>query len=123
MSELIMELARRGLNAWREGDFKMMESMLDPDVQWRWFEPGEWDCHNRDDVMGVIRERYEQGFARGDIEFIDAGPDTVVVVAHPREIGGDDWPAEAATVMTFREGKVVDMQDYRTREEALRRTD
>ena len=43
----------------------------------------------------------------------------MIVVAHPSEIGGPDWPAETATVFTFRAGKVTKMQDYRTKAEAV----
>jgi hypothetical protein len=93
--------------------------MLDPNVEWRWFEPGEWDCHSREDVMRTLRERYEQGFAKGDLQFEDGGEDAVVVVSHPSEIGGPDWPEETATVMRFRDESVVSMQDYRTEAEAL----
>jgi ketosteroid isomerase-like protein len=119
MSEQPMEIAKRGFMAWREGDLEAVESIMHPNVQWRWYEPGEWDCHSRDDVMQVVRERYDQGFAQADIEFVDAAPDVVIVVAHPRELAGDEWPEETATVLTFRDGKVVDMQDHRTKEEAL----
>jgi ketosteroid isomerase-like protein len=113
------ELAQRGLEAWRAGDFETIERILDPDVEWRWFEPGEWDCHSREDVMRTLRERYEAGFAKGDLQFKDAGDDAVVVVSHPSEIGGPDWPDETATVMRFRDERVVSMQDYRTEAEAL----
>jgi hypothetical protein len=44
----------------------------------------------------------------------------VIVVAHPSEIGGPDWPSETATVMQFRNERVVSMQDYRTEAEAIR---
>ena len=48
------------------------------------------------------------------------GPfEAVVVVAHPAAVGGERWPEEAATVITFRQGKVRTMQDHRTKEEAL----
>jgi hypothetical protein len=43
----------------------------------------------------------------------------VIVVAHPSEIGGPDWPSETATVMQFRKERVVSMQDYRTEAEAI----
>jgi ketosteroid isomerase-like protein len=119
MSDETMRLAREGFAAWQCGDFGTMEAMLDPAVQWRSDEPGEWDCHSRTDVMNVIKERYEQGFAQGELEFVDGGPDKVIVVAHPAAIGGEGWPAEVATVITFRDGKVTDMQDHRTKEEAL----
>jgi hypothetical protein len=63
------EVAREGMEAWRRGDFETIERMLDPNVEWRWFEPGDWDCHNREDVMQVLRQRFEQGFAKGDMTF------------------------------------------------------
>jgi hypothetical protein len=43
----------------------------------------------------------------------------VIVVSHPSEIGGPDWPSETATVMQFRNERVVSMQDYRTEAEAV----
>ena len=119
MSEETLTLAREGFAAWQQGQFDTIESILDPQVQWRWIEPGDWDCRSREDVMRTLRERHAEGFGRSDLEFIDAGPDMVIVVAHPREVGGDDWPAEAATIITFRNGRVVEMQDYRSREEAM----
>jgi ketosteroid isomerase-like protein len=118
MAGELTAIASKGLEAWRRGDFETLERILDPDVEWFWFEPGEWDCHNRDDVMRVLRERYEQGFAKGRLEFQDGGQDALIVVAHPSEIGGAEWPAEVATVMRFRGGKVVSMQDYPTMAEA-----
>jgi ketosteroid isomerase-like protein len=119
MAESPLEIARRGLAAWQEGDLATVESILDPSVQWAWYEPGDWYCKDRNDVMQAIRERFEQGFARGAIEYIEGDTDTVVVVAHPREIGGGDWPEEAATVLTFTDGLVTKMRDYRTKDEAL----
>ena len=118
MSKSPTEIAREGLEAWRAGDFQTIERILDPEVEWRWFEPGEWDCHSRDDVMRTLRERYEQGFAKGDLEFRDGGDDAVIVVSHPREIGGPEWPEETATVMTFRDERVISMQDFRSEAEA-----
>ena len=119
MSEHTMALAREGFGAWQRGDFATLEAMLDPDVQWRWFEPREWDCYSRDDVMRRLRERYDQGFAASELEFLDAREDSVIVVAHPAAVGGEGWPEEAATVITFHQGKVTTMQDHRTKEEAV----
>ena len=113
------EIAREGLEAWRKGDFETIEEILDPNVEWRWFEPGQWDCQGRDDVIRTLRERYDQGFARGELEFRDGGEQAVIVVSHPSEIGGPDWPSETATVMQFRNERVVSMQDYRTEAEAV----
>jgi ketosteroid isomerase-like protein len=108
------------LEAWRRGDFETLEQLFDPRVSWGWFEPGDWDCRNRDDVMRTLRERYEQGFAKGEMEIRDGGEDAIIVVAHPSEIGGPEWPAETATIMRFRDGRVVSMRDYQTEIEAQR---
>ena len=110
MASELTAIASTGLEAWRRGDFETLERILDPDVEWFWFEPGEWDCHNRDDVMRVLHERYEQGLAKGRLEFHDGGQDALIVVAHPSEIGGAEWPPEVATVMRFRDGKVVSVE-------------
>ena len=111
-------IAQQGFDAWRRGDFAALEAIFAPDVEWRWFEPGEWDCHDCSDVMRVLRERHAAGFADRRLELHDAGPDAVIVTAHPREIGGPEWSDETATVIRFRQGKVVSMQDYRTEAEA-----
>jgi len=52
------------------------------------------------------------------LEFVDGGEESVIVVAHPAAIGDEEWPDETATVITLREGKVVDLPgppDERTR--------
>jgi ketosteroid isomerase-like protein len=114
-----LTIARAGFDAWRRGDFDAVEQMLDPAVQWRWFEPGDWDCHDRDQVMRTLRQRHAHGFAEGRIELRPGGEDSVIVVAYPSEVGGPEWPAETATIIRFRGGKVVSMQDYRTEREAI----
>jgi ketosteroid isomerase-like protein len=117
-----LSVAQQGFDAWRRGDFDALEEIFAPDVQWRWFEPGEWDCHSRKDVMRTLRQRPATGFAEGRLKLHDAGPDVVVVTAYPSEIGGPEWPEETSTVIRFRAGKVVSMQDYRTEAEALAAT-
>jgi ketosteroid isomerase-like protein len=112
-------VAEEGFDAWRRGDFGALEQMFAADVEWRWFEPGDWDCHNRKEVMRTLRQRHAAGFAQGRLNIQDAGSDVVVVTAHPSEIGGPEWPHETSTVIRFRNGKVVSMQDYRTEAEAL----
>lgn len=120
MNDDIRAVAGEGLEAWRRGDFETLERLFDPTVTWGWFEPGEWDCRSRDDVMRTLRERYAQGFAKGDVEIRDGGDDAIIVVTHPSVVGGPEWPTETATVLRFRDGKVVTMRDYRTEMEAQR---
>ena len=118
MSEDTLELARHGFAAWQRGDFETIEAILDPNVWWHWFEAGEWDCNGREDVMRTLRERYDDGLARAPLELIDVGDDVVVAVVHPRD-AGDEWPPETATLITFHDGKVVSMEDHRTRDDAM----
>ena len=68
--------------------------------------------------MRTLRQRHAAGFAEGRLKFHEVGPDVVVVTAYPREIGGPDWPDETSTVIRFRDGEVVSMQDFRTEAEA-----
>ena len=118
MSEL--DLARQGLSAWQHGDFEVLEELLAPEATWRAVEPGEWDCESRDDILRTLRARYEEGFTLGPIELVEAGPGTVILVSRPAEVGGPDWPEETAIAITFRDGKVVAMQDYPTLADARR---
>jgi hypothetical protein len=120
VSKTPTDIAREGLEAWRAGDFETIERILDPDVEWGSSEPGESGCHGREDVMQTIRERYEQGFAMGELQLRAGGEDAVILIAHPSEVGGPDWPDETATVMRFHGRQVVSMQDYRTEAEALK---
>ena len=129
MSDL--ELARAGLAAWQHGDFEALEELLAADATSRAVEPGEWDCESRDDILRTLRERHEHGFTMGPIELVEGGPGTVILLTRPAEVGGPEWPEETAIGITFRAGKVVAMQDYRTladarraltRRETLRRT-
>jgi ketosteroid isomerase-like protein len=114
-----LTLAQHGFDAWHRGDFDALESIFAPDVEWHWFEPGDWDCHSRQDVMRTLRQRHAAGFAQGRLNIQEAGPGVLVVTAHPSEIGGPEWPDETSTVIRFEDGKVVSMQDYRTEAEAL----
>lgn len=112
MSDL--ELARDGLAAWKRGDFDALRELLAPEATWRAVEPGEWDCGSRDDILRTLRERDEQGFTRGGFELVEGGPGAVILISHPAAVGGPDWPEETAIALTFRDGKVVAMQDFPT---------
>jgi hypothetical protein len=48
------------------------------------------------------------------------GTAKVILVSHPAEMGGPEWLEETAIVVTFRDGRVVAMQDCSTLADARR---
>jgi|SRR5579884_560888 len=117
MDAELMEKARAGLQSWQNGDLTALEELLDPDVELLWWEPGEWDCHSSDDVLRVLAQRQEEGVNRAEVELIDVGEHVLVSVSHP--VHRPDWPDEPATVIRFRDGKAIEMRQFKSREEAL----
>jgi acetolactate synthase small subunit len=79
-----------------------------PDLTWHWWEHGPWDCHSRDEAMTLIRERMRQGAIGELTEVTEITEGQVVAVTR-----------ESATLVTFRDGKVVTMHAYRTKADAL----
>jgi ketosteroid isomerase-like protein len=121
------QLAHDGYEAVMRGELEALEDLLAPDLTWHWWEHGPWDCHSREEALAVIRERVAQR-AIGELkEVTEIDPGRVLVVTRMRpdsEIGSEDLGlppghTETANVITFRDGKVVAMHDYRTRAEAL----
>jgi ketosteroid isomerase-like protein len=120
------ELARRGYDALMRGEFEALEEVMAPDLTWHWWERGPWDCHSRDEALAVIKERLGQNSIGELREVTDLGEGRVLVVTGlrpdseigPEELGLPAGHDETANVVTIRDGKVVAMQDYRSRAEA-----
>ena len=118
MDSDLMTRARTGLEAWQHGDVSALEPFLHPEVELLWWESGEWDCHGREAVMACLRERVAHGDGSG-VELVAVGEDRLVA---SRTQVVDDGPAaglKPATVIRFRDGKVVSMRQYTSRDEAL----
>jgi ketosteroid isomerase-like protein len=115
----VLERARAGFEAWQQGDLQTIEAILDPKVTWKWWESGEWDCYGREEVINRLAQRIREGFNGAPLEVEEAGPNRVLVVSHPALIGGPEWPEEVATLIEFRGGRAVSMQDFPSRSGAL----
>jgi hypothetical protein len=121
------QLARDGYEAVMRGELDALEELLAPDITWHWWERGPWDCHSREEAIAVIRERIGQRAIGELLEVTEVHPGTVLVVTRMRpdsEIGPEDLGLapghlETANVVTFRDGNVIAMHDYRTKAEAL----
>ena len=65
----------------------------------------------------LIRSRKSTGFDRRMSLCPPRGEDVLVSVSHT--VDRPDWPDEPATVIRFREGKAIEMRQFRSREKAL----
>jgi ketosteroid isomerase-like protein len=121
LTQTNLEIVFDHLNARRTRDIARLESQLDPDVVHQGVHP-DLVCHNRDEVLDNVR----RGFARADfgidrLEVIDAGDRVVVGLAGPRfrEVPWAPLTGQIYVVYTLRQGRIVRMDDYLTRSEAL----
>lgn len=112
--------------AFNRGDFDAAVAPLDPQVEWT--EPAEFpgggSYHGRDAVKGYLRQSradWEEGSSEPE-RFITAGNRIVVFVyARFRPKGSNEWhEVRLADVYTVRAGKIVQMNAFRDRQEALK---
>jgi ketosteroid isomerase-like protein len=106
------QLAREGYEALMRGEANVVEDLMAPDLTWHWWEHGPWDCHSRDEAMALIRERMGQRAIGELTEATEVADGRVVVVTRTGHV-------ESATLVTFRDDKVVAMHAYRTKADAL----
>jgi len=104
-------LVRRGFEAFLRGDFAALREVLDPGAQWLWWEPIPGDCHDPDKILETLRARHEEGVVVA-LDHVTEGGEKVVV-----DVSGSH--GQASMVVTVRDGRIVRMQDHRSREDAL----
>jgi hypothetical protein len=116
-----LELIFDHLNAQRSRDLARLESQFDPYVVHQGVLP-ELVCNNRQEVLENVR----RGFSRDDfgvdrLELIDAGERVLVGLAGPRfrEVPWAPLNGQIYVVYTIREGRIVRMEDFLTRAEAV----
>jgi len=116
-----LELIFDHLNARRSRDLARLESQFDPGVVNQGVLP-ELVCNNRQEVL----ENVQRGFSREDfgvdrLELIDAGERVLVGLAGPRfrEVPWAPLNGQIYVVYTIREGRIVRMEDFLTRAQAV----
>ena len=120
MSKTELEAVFDHLHARRRHDLAAVAAGLDPRVVHSGVEPG-LVCIGRDQVLENVRNSFahdDPGLER--IELIDAGDRVVVGLAGPRFRDHPFLTGQLFIVFTVYDGKIVRMDDYRTRDEALR---
>jgi hypothetical protein len=110
------------VDALRSRDPASVERLLDPELVWEGAMPGA-RCSGRQEAMHLIAPRLAGGLpAPRAVEVIDAGDRIVVGLQGP---GWNGIPGDLATdgrvytVVTFARGKVVRLQGFSDRAEAL----
>jgi ketosteroid isomerase-like protein len=121
MTQANLEVVFDHLYARRSRDLALLESQFDPDVVHQGVLP-ELVCNNREEVLANVR----RGFASDDfgverLEMIDTGEQVVVGLAGPRfrEVPWAPLNGQIYVVYTIRDGRIVRMHDFLTREEAM----
>jgi uncharacterized protein len=124
-ARLASDAMRRGYEALNRRDFTTMVESFDPDVEWHDAPqlPGSGVYRGPERIVAEIESFLEiwEEFRIELVEVIPAG-DRLVAVAGFRVRGrGSKLPLEGtvAHVWTWRDGKVVQMQAFMSREEAL----
>jgi limonene-1,2-epoxide hydrolase len=108
------------LDAMRRGDLDDVERWLDPNITWR----GVHDtavCRNRTEVIDMLQYSLEGRLGATAVELIAAEGAVVLGVKMPglAEIGGVDLRGQLFNVFRVGCGRIVAVEDYPRREEAL----
>jgi ketosteroid isomerase-like protein len=116
------DVIEEGLRAWAAGDLDKLEALLDPHVTLRWVEPGPWDCTNRDQVMRLLRQRRAErhGQPPYPVHVTRVDGDTYVVSSDSPIDPNGPQPFPVASRVTVANGKVTEMQQYKTQVQPAR---
>ena len=106
--------------ALRRGDVEAASTLLDPGVVWQGLRE-EWACRGRDEVIDTFRWGVYEHRDVDALEFLRAGDRVVMGARGPTiiEVGGEPLEGQIFNVFTVRDGRIVRIDDYRHRAEAL----
>lgn len=108
------------LGALRSGDFDAAAGLLDSEVVWQGLR-ADWVCHGREDVLDTFRRGLEERREIEGLEFTRCGEQVVLGARGPSigSVGGEQLGGQIFNVFTLRHGRIVRIDDYRRRNEAL----
>jgi ketosteroid isomerase-like protein len=108
------------LGALRRGDFDAAAALLEPDVNWQGLCE-EWVCRGREEVIDTFRWGLEERREIDALEFTRGGDRVVMGARGPSitEVGDEPLEGQIFNVFTLRDGRIVRIEDFRERSEAL----
>ena len=120
MSENV-EIARKGVEAYARGDLDTALASVDPDIIWNPVEEAATQGH---DAIRANLERWETDFEDFEAtpeEYIDAGDQVLVTIHWSGRGRGSGVQVDIRTynLYTFRDGKVIRMDEFTERSDAL----
>src|SRR6266511_2171014 len=126
MSQENVELVQRLIQVYNDRSFEENSDLIDPEVIWdlsRVQLPDGTSLHGPSEFRDFM-ETWEEGFDTERMEaeeILDAGDRVVVFIRHRGHgrLSGIDVEQRIAMVWTFRNGRVVRMDMYPTRRQAL----
>lgn len=127
MSQENVELVREAFEAFQGGNLEKTAQLVDPELQLLGTVGGLQESQvahglsQIDETLAEDLEAWEERRLEAE-DFIDAG-DNVVVLLHEYRRGrgsGVELETDTAVVVAVREGRVVRMQGYMDRDEALK---
>jgi hypothetical protein len=109
------------LGALREGNHEAVRAVLDPNVTWQGLHE-DWVCHGPDEVIETVQEGLRLRRDVAALEFVRTGRRLVMGVRGRSldEVGGEPLDGQSFNVFTLSNGKIVRIEDYRLRAEALK---
>jgi len=125
MSQENVEIVRRGVRAFNEGDVEAWLEQFDPDIVWHASEdnPDVDTYHGHEGLVQLAatwREMFEELRVEPH-EIIDRG-DHVILAARVRGLGtssGAEIDMPRTWTMKLRDGETIEVWEHRTKEQAL----
>ncbi len=120
MAESNIELVRRGLDSYLRGDVDAVSDLLDPAVRWDGLE-GQGSCEGREQALEALRAAASRAEGLQLADAVPFGADKVMValVRNPPPAEGSDLPPRVYNVVTLSGERVVRMQGFSGRREAV----
>jgi ketosteroid isomerase-like protein len=124
MSQQNMEIARAAFEAWMRGDLDAMLADADPEIEWYVLPdaPDPGPHRGRNAILERMAMWREMLALRGEVlGYIDAGDYVIMPIRMRGRPPGSDAEVvlDEVYVSKFRDGKIVELREYRTKAEAL----